>query len=135
MDKLELVKNLEKIQEILKMCISEFDEDQGSEKKSEKAKNEIKSIDFNMSIRAFVKKYGKKLSGTQKFVLIIAFLTKEDVSKEIELKTIKKVWNKMKQLLGKYNDSYSGRARENGWVNTSKNGNYYLLPLWKNCLK
>lgn len=99
-----------------------------------KTGKKYKVIDFSMPIRPFVKKYSKEMSGPKKFTLLLAFLSKGEVSKQIELKEIKKCWNKMtsKSLLGmKFNLFYSGNAKENDWVNTEKSGSYHLRPSWK----
>ena len=93
-----------------------------------------KDIDFSMPIRPFIKKYSTGMSGPKKFTLLIAFLAKGDATKRVPLENIKKQWNKVtaKNLLGmKFNPFYSGRAKDNDWVDTEKTSLYYLRPSWK----
>lgn len=87
-----------------------------------------------MPIRPFVKRYGARLNGQQKFTLLVAFLAGGDINKKVPLEEIEKEWNRMtgKGLLGmKFNRFYTGRAKENDWVNTEKTGLYHLRPSWK----
>lgn len=91
-------------------------------------------VDFSSNIRAFVKRYGGRMSGPQKFALLLAYLTKGDSSKRLSLEEIHRHWNKMtaKGLFGvKFNRFYSATARERDWVNTEKSGHYYLRPSWR----
>ena len=99
-------------------------------------------LDFDLDIRAFVKKYvagaGKnKKSGAQKFVLLLAYMPQGDISKDIEVKNIKKEWNKMvsKELLAMSFDSKTAtRAKTDGWVRSRKHGSYHLTKDWKTVL-
>jgi hypothetical protein len=91
-------------------------------------------LDFTMPIRAFVKKYSSGLNGSKKFVLLLAYLSKGDVSKTVKLSDVESHWNKMKAkgLLGmKFNRLYSSEARENDWASTEKSGLYQLRPSWR----
>ena len=85
-------------------------------------------------MRAFVKKYKAGLNGSKKFTLLLAYLSKGDISKTVELSEIETHWNKMtsKNLLGmKFNRLYTSEARENDWASTEKPGIYRLRPTWK----
>ncbi len=96
-----------------------------------------KNLDFSINIRAFVKQYAPKKSGGKKFVLILAFLTKGEVKKDIKLTDITKRWNKMsaKNLLGcKFNNFYPNDAKTKGWVDSKKYGAYCLTDSWKEIL-
>ena len=91
-------------------------------------------LDFTMPLRAFVKKYSGGLNGAKKFTLLLAYLSKGDTSKTVQLSDIEAQWNKMKAkgLLGmKFNRLYSSEARENDWASTETNGVYRLRPSWK----
>ena len=60
------------------------------------------------------------------------------VGKEVELKDIEAHWNKMTSaslMAGKFNRFYSTTAKENGWVDTTKQGVYVLCPSWKEILE
>lgn len=104
-------------------------------------KNELKkatptSLEFGMPIRAFIKKNSRGMSGAKKFTLLLAYLTKGAVDSEIELSEIETHWNKMTSLLnGKFNRAHSIRAKENGWVDSSKQGVYVLRPDWNEIFK
>lgn len=93
------------------------------------------SVDFDLHQRAFMKRYAKNLSGgPKKFVAVLAYLAKGDSGKEVPLKEIQQLWNKMrsKSLLGmKYNGFFSTSAKDNGWVNSKKYGFYKLERSWK----
>jgi len=96
----------------------------------------VASVDFEVNERAFAKKHAKGLSGPKKFALVIAYLAKGDPKKEIPLKAVEKVWNRMTALLGgRFNRFYSNKAKENGWVNSTKNGMYALRPEWREILE
>ena len=91
-------------------------------------------LDFTMSLRAFVKKHSARLNGAKKFTLLLAYLSKGDTSKTVELADIESQWNKMtsKSLLGmKFNRLYTSESRENDWSSTEKAGLYRLRPSWK----
>jgi len=93
-----------------------------------------KPIDFSTPMRAFVKKHSNGMNGPKKFALLVAYLTKGDVSKQVSLVDVVKHWNKMtgKGLLGmKFNPVYTGRARESDWVHAEKAGMYKIRPAWK----
>lgn len=108
----------------------------GASKKKKIKKTKINTdvkIDLSLSIRAYAKKILSKLSGPKKFTLLLAYLTEGEVKKDISIEEIKKNWNKMKgkNMLGKYNAFYSGEAKNQGWVDSTKHGQYHLLKDWK----
>ncbi len=93
-------------------------------------------LDFGKSERAFIKAYAKGLSGTRKFVLLVAYTAKGQVGKEVELNDVSKRWNKMTALLGgKFNRFFSNTAKDDGWVDTRKKGTYVLTSSWKDALE
>jgi len=93
-------------------------------------------VDFSLNERAFVKRYVVDKSGPKRFTLLLAYLSKGLVSKNIELSEIKKHWNKMtaKTLLGKFNMFYPNDAKTRGWIDSREYGNYNLTNEWKNVL-
>lgn len=99
-------------------------------------------VDFTLPQRAFMTKYatgaGKnKKSGAQKFVLVIAYLTKGQVEQDVSFDEIKKCWNTMsgKNKLGTFNNFYSSDAKDKGWVDSPKSGVYQLTKSWQEVLK
>ena len=88
-------------------------------------------LDFTKPERAFVKTHAKGLSGSRKFVLLLAYLAKGVPNKEVPLNDVKKVWNRMTARLGKFNPFYTNEAKENGWVHTMKKGGYVLTTTWR----
>jgi hypothetical protein len=91
------------------------------------------AIDFSVPLRAFVKKHVGRMSGAQKFTLLLAYFTKGDAGRRVALAELEKNWNGMtaKGLLGTtFNRMYSARARERDLVHAEKGG-YYLRPSWK----
>lgn len=91
---------------------------------------------FSINERAFVKRYAGNKSGPKKFVLLLAYLTKGEVGKDIELSKIRKIWDKMsaKNMLGKFNLFYSNDAKNRGWVDSKKHGTYALTDEWGSIL-
>ena len=93
------------------------------------------SISFGRNPRAFMKKYGNGLSGTQKFTLLLAHLAQGETNREVTFGDIQKHWNRMKPLMGgPFNGAHSVRARDNGWVDAPKRGVYLITELWKEAL-
>lgn len=86
---------------------------------------------YALNARAFMNRYGRNGSGAQKFTLLLACLAKGDSTKEVAFDTIKGQWKKMKSLIGKFNPSFSIRAKDKGWVDTKKAGVYVLTQSWK----
>jgi hypothetical protein len=62
-------------------------------KTSAKAKNP--KLDFSINIRAFVKRFATDKSGPKKFVLLLAYLTKGEIGKNVVLGDVRKEWGKM----------------------------------------
>lgn len=87
-------------------------------------------INYKLNIKAFEKRYvTNKMSGPKKFTLILSYLAKGKVDEEIDIKHIKKIWNKK---LGEFNDSYTNLAQSRGWVDSKSRGVYCLTDEWKN---
>lgn len=104
------------------------------EKKSIAKTSDIKmDIDFSINERAFVKRYATDKSGPKKFTLLLAYLAKGEIEKNIELSEIKKHWGKMtsKALLGKFNMFYPNDAKTRGWIDSKEYGSYNLTNEWK----
>lgn len=93
------------------------------------------SFDFTANERAFMRSHARQLSGPKKFPLVLAYLAKGDVKREIQLKDIERLWNRMTAILGDFNRKYSNDAKERGWVNTTKQGSYVLRHSWQEILK
>lgn len=141
MSKKNIIQKLQQIKELAELCIDELSSKEGSEKVRDKRLPEIKpilspKINFNMSERAFIKKYSKWLSGPKKFVLILAYLAQGEIKKEKSIVEIKNHWNKMTSLLkkkrekGEFNPYYSITAKDNNWVDSKKYGFFHLTNSW-----
>jgi len=93
-------------------------------------------VDFSLNERAFVRRYAVGKGGPKRFTLLLAYLSKGEVNKNVELSEIKKHWNKMaaKTLLGKFNMFYPNDAKTRGWVDSKEYGVYNLTNEWKNVL-
>ena len=94
------------------------------------------NVDFSLNERAFVKRYTINKSGPKKFTLVLAYLAKGEVEKNIEIGEIKKHWGKMsaKNMLGKFNMFYPNDAKTRGWIDSKEYGAYNLTSEWKNVL-
>jgi len=91
-------------------------------------------LDFEANQRAFIKEHAVHLSPGARFGLLLAYLAKGDVSKEVRLKDIETAWGRMTALLGDFNRKYSNDAKEQGLVTTKKQGAYVLRPKWREVL-
>ena len=100
-------------------------------KTSAKTKNQ--KLDFSINIRAFVKRLAADKSGPKKFVLLLAYLAKGEIGKNVVLGDIRKEWNKMsgKKLLGKFNRFYPNEAKTQGWIDSKEYGTYCLANSWQ----
>jgi hypothetical protein len=131
----ELVKNLVARVEQLEKNVGELKKTiLGGSPKALPRKNEDNvKPNFSSNIRAYASKYATDKSGPQKFVLILAYLTKGKIDEDISINEIKTQWNNMsaKNLLGRYNDFYPTQAKTQGWVDSKKRGFYCLTKEWQ----
>ena len=90
-------------------------------------------LDFSINIRAFARRFVADKSGPKRFVLLLAYLAKGEVGKDVELGVIRKEWDTMsaKSLLGKFNRFYPNEAKTQGWIDSSKYGIYCLGDSWQ----
>jgi len=97
------------------------------------AKTKSSKLDFSINIRAFVKKFVADKSGPKKFVLLLAYLTKGEIGKNVALGDVRKEWDKMsgKKLLGKFNRFYPNEAKTQGWIDSKEYGIYCLADTWQ----
>lgn len=96
-------------------------------------KTKSSKLDFSINIRAFVKRFATDKSGPKKFVLLLAYLTKGEIGKNVALGDIRTEWSKMsgKNLLGKFNRFYSNEAKTQGWIDSKEYGTYCLADTWQ----
>lgn len=93
------------------------------------------SLYFSLNPRAFMKRYGKNLSGSQKFTLLLARFVEGKVGQEFSVKEIASTWDRMKPVMGgEYNTAHAIRAKEKGWVDSSKRSMYVLSVSWREAL-
>lgn len=129
-----MLQKLQKIQKLVEECLEELSE---SKLKKKKIKTSIKNTpNFLLNERAFIKRYGKNLSGPKKFVLLAAYIAKGNTKKIVKSEEITKKWKKLLSFMGgKSQKNYSTRAKENGWINSPEYGNYILTEQWVEILK
>lgn len=122
-----IIARLEKLEKAV------FKSDVKEKKLSAKTSNVNTDIDFSINERAFVKRYATDKSGPKKFTLLLAYLAKGEIDKNIELSEIKKHWGKMtsKTLLGKFNMFYPNDAKTRGLIDSKEYGSYNLTSEWK----
>jgi len=138
----EILRDLEAIKSLTDRCISRilrepkrFLRNKLTESRPSARKSDF---DFDGNIRAFVKKHAGGFSGPEKFVLLLANVSKGTVGAEVPLSVIEQHWNKMTSstlLGGRFNRFYTNSAKENGWVNSPKKGFYVLRPSWADIFK
>lgn len=95
-----------------------------------------KQINFQLNVRTFVQRYAASKGGPKRFALLVAYLAKGEVGREIKVSDITSTWSKMqtKNLLGKFNRFYSTEAKTKGWVDSKDHGTYCLTPEWEDAL-
>ena len=133
----KLIEKLRQIKALANQCILEISatssirEDlRESRQKTERTYNS--KIDFGLNPRAYVKRYAKKLTGPEIFVLILAYAAKGKINQEISLGDIEKLWKRMTGLIGmNFNGAYPVRAKDNDWIDSSKRGFYTLTNSFK----
>lgn len=93
----------------------------------------LKEIDFKLGVRAFLKRYiASNANGHQKFVILLAWITKGSLSQTVSYEDVVAQWNRVKSLTGgAFNPAYTTRAKDANWVDTPKTGIYKLQPDWK----
>src|SRR3989338_4339722 len=97
------------------------------------AKTKNQKLDFSINIRAFVKRFVADKSGPKKFVLLLAYLAKSELGKNVALSDIRKEWNRMsgKNLLVKFNRFYPNEAKTQGGIDSKEYGTYCLADDWQ----
>jgi hypothetical protein len=143
MDNAKLTSSLQQIKSLVDECLAGL----GDSTKPKRATKETPapslapkplSIDFDIPLRPFIKKYARGMGGPAKFVLLLSRLTKGELKQEVAIEEIQEHWDKMKakSLLGiGFNRFYSGAAKDNDWVESKKRGFYNLRPSWKDIFK
>lgn len=95
-----------------------------------------RDLDFGLSSRAFVRKYGGLAeSGPKKFVLLLSWIAKGRTDSQIDAEALRREWAKVKGLIGaEYQTMFATRARDNGWVDSPKHGVFQLGRGWRDAL-
>lgn len=89
-------------------------------------------LDFKLNERAFMKKYGQGLSGSQKFTLLLARFAEGKIGAKVSHDQVKSTWDRMKSIMGgAYNGAHAVRAKDQGWVDSPERGVYVLAADWK----
>ena len=91
-------------------------------------------LNFDEPIRPFLKAFAKGRSGPAKFTLLVAYLAKGKIGVAIQKSEIERAWGKVTGHLGTFNPAYTTRAKDGGWVDSPKNGQYVLMPSWRDAL-
>jgi len=131
MENIDLTKIINRIEKLEKAVFGE------KKQKPESAKKQMEQkMTFDLNERAFVKRYTVDKSGPKKFTLLLAYLSKGEISKNVDLSDLKKCWGKMssKNLLGQFNMFYPNDAKTRGWVDSKEHGAYNLTNEWKDVL-
>ncbi len=140
MDRNKLIATLRQIKNLAKEAIDDRVKGRQTLKSqvAPAARSGSVEIDFSKPLRPFVKTYGKGLSGPKKFALLLSWLSKGDLKKQVPLSEIQKQWNRMtaKPFLGmKFNRFFPAEARSNDWVELKKKGLYSLRPSWRDIFR
>lgn len=142
MEKSQLKHKLEQVKILVEECLFVLGNVPQAEQKTIKVSRQRKEIDvpkfdFTMTGRSFIKLYAKGMSGSKRFALLLAYLTKGNLGQVVKLEEIENHWKKMgaKSLMGKFARIYSTRAKENDWVESPKSKEYKLRPSWDKIFK
>jgi hypothetical protein len=99
------------------------------------ARHSAPELSFALNSLAFMNKYAKGRSGSQKVTLLLAHLAEGKVGKEIAGEQIISTWGRMKTVLGgKYNGVHITRAKTEGWIDSPKWAHYALSPTWQEAI-
>lgn len=131
-----VVKKLQEIQTIVDTLLGELEGMRSSKEvapaRAPRSTHMKITFSFEMNPLAFMKKYGRRVSGPKKFTLLLARLAKGSESAHVPAAELRKTWNKMKSVMGdSFNPAYANRAKANGWVDAPKHGSYALTSSWK----
>ena len=88
------------------------------------------SVNLNLPLRPFLKKYARGKSGAAKLTLLIAHMAGGKTDVAVDSGELQATWNRATAFLGEYNRAHSTRAKDNGWIDSSKHGQYVLQPCW-----
>jgi len=136
MDKDKIRKTIDEIEKLLQELSNqiglglekEITSKNTSNKKTVSKKQEI---DFKLNSRAFMNRYGKSMNGQKRFTLLLAYIAKGEIGKEVLLAEIQSVWNTMSAIMGgKFNYKYPTTAKTFGWVDSKKKAFYCLGASW-----
>jgi hypothetical protein len=91
------------------------------------------SISFSGNERGYIRRHvTAATSGQQKFVILLAWLTKGDPKAKIATHDLEKAWARLKGPLGgEYRSTYATRAKDGDWADSPEKGQHCLLPNWK----
>lgn len=99
-----------------------------------KAGKALTEIDFDLPLRPFLKAYSKGKSGSVKFTLLLAHFAKGKADVPVRKVDLEQAWNQVTAHLGRFNPAHTTRARDQGWVDSPKKGEYVLRPDWVGAL-
>lgn len=96
--------------------------------------NTASDLSFDLPVRPFMKRFGADMSGPKRFVLLLAHMAHGATGTPIQISELHKAWKTMVGMMGDFNTAYPTRAKDNGWVDATKQGTYTLLPGWMEIL-
>lgn len=131
----QIIKLKQLLEEALELLAATAKTKQSTPKRRRETHSQTDELIFSLNVRAFMKRYGSKLGGTQKFALLVARLAQGKIGHPVPTKEIEAWWNKMKSILGgPYNPAHSTRAKDRGWVDSPKYGVCALSDDWKGAI-
>lgn len=88
-------------------------------------------LDLTLPLRPFLKRYARGKSGAAKLTLLVAHMTGGKTATPIDSHDVQATWNRVTAFLGDYNRAHSTRAKDKGWIDSPKHGQYVLRPSWE----
>lgn len=135
-----LTSKLKELKDIAEECLTIIGQAHSDAPKGKAALNKKERsparLDFSKPVRPFMKTYSKNLSGPKKFVLLLAWLTKGDLKKQVLQSEIQRHWARMTAILEMdFNRFFPANAKDRDWVEAKTKGLYNLRPSWSEALK
>jgi hypothetical protein len=138
MDTNMLISKLEQLRNLVDECLNAL-QHKDSPQTHEAAPVIMRSlssadVDFTTPARPFMKPF-VELSGAKKFALLLAWMAKGDLDKQVPLSEVESLWSSMSGMLNvKFNRKFTSDAKDSDWVESRRTGFYNLRPNWKQVL-
>lgn len=91
--------------------------------------------DLDLPLRPFLKQYARGRSGAAKLTVLIAHIAQGKTDVAVDSADLQSAWNRATAFLGEFNRAHATRAKDNGWIDSLKHGEYVLRESWKEAVE